>query len=141
MPNLDPALASDMTKLDLAGMAAYRGGRLALSVDELIANLVADMRNRPKVAKPRSLTLTFTFKPIADEETGELEDVRWKCEHKHTVPARSTAEYTARASGRDGGLYGREDSPDAPGQMSIGDVIEGGPGSDDAEQAGTGTEG
>lgn len=72
-----------------------------------IGNIRVDMQNRPNDVTPRKLTLDLSFTPVADTDTGDLDEVVVDFSAKHTVPTFKTKTFRLKPT-REGLLFNAE---------------------------------
>lgn len=83
-----------MTKVELSleSIAAIDDGRIAVAFAALLKQVNADLADRPTDERARTVTLSATFKPVADE-TGECYAVSTEFELAMKIPNRRSRTY------------------------------------------------
>lgn len=80
-----PEDSSTPQVLTLEGLAQYDQGSLAVVVNQALARILHDLRDRPRLGKKaRKLTMEFLFRPIHTE--GELDEIKMAAKVKTNIP-------------------------------------------------------
>lgn len=101
-------------KLTLEALRSLDGGRVAEAFDQALERLRQDCIDRPALGAPRKVQLVVEMKPIADQETSELDSVDVRFDVKEVSPPRKSRGYNMAA--KDGGLFFNELSPERANQ-------------------------
>lgn len=106
--------------LTLERLHEYDQGSLSVLFNQAMRQIYVDLDDRPLLKKSRKLTVEFTFKPSADPDTGDLDEIETTSKVKLSIPDRE-----ARVNILAPSAVGIVFDPDTrrtktlPGQMSI----------------------
>ena len=101
---------------DFKALTEIDDERIATTINHALQRAYEDLADRPRVEKDRTITLTSSLSPRADD-AGRLDDVDGGLKVVEKVPARTTKTY--RMTAKNGALFFNEDSPDNPDQQTL----------------------
>ena len=107
-------------KLTLATIASMDDGRLGEAIDQKIAQVYADLKDRPNLNKDRAVSIKVIFRPVPDDDGQGLVEVFTQFEIKASMPTSTSRRYHCKAD-RNGMMF-NELSPDEANQLTIDDV-------------------
>ena len=111
-----------LSQLSLENVASIDGGRLAVALNQAIARCESDCRDRPGLNKDRKISLTIKMRPIMNDKSG-LDSCDIGFEIKDAIPRRDSKSYNMKAGQE--GLWFNDDTPENPGQLTIGELEQG----------------
>lgn len=101
-------------------LATFDGGRLADVFGERLREVLADLSDRPRLAKARKITLSFTFEPASDEDGGALhDDVEVSYDVRASIPPVKFGGCVMEPKADGTGLLFNALSPDNPHQGTL----------------------
>ena len=77
------------TIANLGDLAAFEGGMVDIYFQNELRRVIADMRDRPGMPKPRLIAILITVTPTVSDP-GILEDVKFLAEVTSKIPAQRT---------------------------------------------------
>ena len=80
-------------ELSLKSLADFDGGRLFVAFGQALAKAMADMDDRPWLAKDRKVGLVLIMRPIADTQQQNLLDVDLEVKMIEALPPVTSREY------------------------------------------------
>lgn len=75
-------------QLTLENLSEYDQGSLAILFNNGMQAIFLDLADRPRLKKSRKLTVEFTFKPTADPDSGDLDEIETTSKVKVSIPDR-----------------------------------------------------
>ena len=108
-----------LQKFDLATLTELDGARIRTAFDQAIERLTEDCKDRPGVKKARTVTLTVSLVPLANDD-GDLDTVDVDFKFKESMPKRASRTYNMLPTRK--GLYVNEMSPDEVKQRTLDEV-------------------
>ncbi len=109
-----------MTELCIENLDQLDEGIVNAGFKQATQRAIKDCFDRPNENKPRTVTLTITFKPVMDQRTRELEQVATGFDIKESVPKRSTKTYLLDPR-KNGSLVFSTTNPENADQLALED--------------------